>query len=162
MAHSHAHDPLQPHAHNPNPAPPSVDPSFAFVFPDGAETTVTVAQLERLPLTSVPNCYIVSTGHGASGPFTFGGVKLLDLIKSRLSPQTGWSQVEVISADGFGNRVFKAELLNPNPAGPVLLAYLLDGQQMTREQGLVRMVVPAEKDDALRQVKWVGRVAVRP
>jgi hypothetical protein len=86
---------------------------------------------------------------------------LLDLVQSQLPPDTAWSQVEVISADGFGNRVMAEELLKPDPAGPALLSYMIDGRSMTRQQGLVRMVVPSEKDDALRQVKWIGRVVVR-
>jgi hypothetical protein len=120
-----------------------------------------VPDLEHLPQTTISNCYIVSTGHGTSGPFTFSGVTLRDLIQNRLSPKTAWRQVEVISADGFGNRLEAAELLNPGPAGPPLLSYRLDGQLMTQEQGLVRLIVPSEKDDALRQVKWIGRIVVR-
>ena len=157
----HAYDPLRPHAHDPNPTPPSDDPTIAFVFPDGTETRLTVAELERLPRITISNCYIVSTGHGTSGPFTFSGVTLLDLIQNRLSPETVWSQVEVISADGFGNRLEAIELRDPGPAGPPLLSYRLDEQPMTREQGLVRLIVPSEKDDALRQVKWIGRIVVR-
>jgi hypothetical protein len=157
----HSHDLLRPHAHEPNPEPPSDDPSFVLTAPDGTETRVTVAALERLPQTSVPNCYIVSTGHGTSGPFTFSGVQLLDLIQHYLPVEMAWSQVEVISADGFGNRVLAEELWQPDPAGPVVLSYRVDGQPMTRRQGLVRMVAPSERDDALRQVKWVGRVVVR-
>ena len=53
------------------------------------------------------------------------------------------------------------ELHQPSPAGPILLAYAINKQQMTRQQGLVRLIVPSAKDDALRQVKWVGRINVR-
>ncbi|MCB0208275.1 MAG: hypothetical protein KDJ52_03030 [Anaerolineae bacterium] len=157
----HTHDPLQPHAHDPNPEPPSHDSSFVFIRPDGEQTQITVPDLEALPLTFVSNCYIVSTGHGTSGPFTFGGVTLLDLIQSQIPEGMPWAQVEVISADGFGNRVFAEELHKPDPAGPALLSIVIDGQTMTRRQGLIRMVVPSEKDDALRQVKWVGKVVVK-
>ncbi|MCB0214954.1 MAG: hypothetical protein KDJ52_36780, partial [Anaerolineae bacterium] len=80
---------------------------------------------------------------------------------SQLSPDIAWSQVEVISADGFGNRVFAEELLEPDPAGPALLSLTIDNQAMTRRQGLVRMIVPSEKNDALRQVKWVGKIVVK-
>ena len=157
-----SHDPLRPHAHDPNPEPPSPDPAFQLIRPDGSETAVTVAELQALPKTTVPNCTIVSTGHGTSGPFEFGGVTLLDFMRSHLSPGQAWSEVEVISADGFGNRVLAEELHRPDPAGPILLAYELDGQLLSREQGLVRMIVPIEKDDALRQVKWVGQITVQP
>jgi DMSO/TMAO reductase YedYZ molybdopterin-dependent catalytic subunit len=161
MTHPHADDPLRPHRHDPNPAPPSPDPAFILARPDGHEIVVSVADLQRLPRTTVENCIIVSTGHGVSGPFAFTGATLLDLIEHSLPPGAAWSQVEVISADGFGNRVLAAELLQPDPAGPILLSYELDGQPLTRQQGLVRLVVPGEKDDALRQVKWVGRINIR-
>jgi hypothetical protein len=154
------HDPLRPHAHDPNPEPPSADPSFVFIHPAGQLEQITVGDLEQLPQSRVANCYIVSTGHGTSGPFTFTGARLLDLIKSRLDDGVSWSQVEVISVDGFGNRVRREELEQPDPAGPILLSTVMDGHKMTRSQGLVRLIVPSEKDDALRQVKWVGSVRV--
>lgn len=157
----HHHDPLQPHAHDPNPSPPSDDSSFVFVDPNGHQQTMAVTDLEKLPFTTVADCYIVSTGHGTSGPFTFGGITLLDFIQSQLSPDTHWTQVEVISSDGFGNRVMAQELLQPDPAGPALLSYKIDGRPMPRQDGLVRMIVPSEKDDALRQVKWVGKIVVK-
>lgn len=154
------HDPLQPHSHDPNPAPPSDDPSFVLHRPgDAPPLPITVATLQAMPTTYVPGCVIVSTGHGTSGPFTFGGVTLLDLV--RRTADAPWSQVEVVSGDGFGNRVYREELEQPAPAGPILLAHTIDGTPMTRAQGLVRLVVPSETDDALRQVKWVGRVTVK-
>ncbi len=154
------HDPLRPHAHDPNLEPPAGDPGFVLERPDGTEVAVSVAALRALPLTVVSNCLIVSTGHGTSGPFAFGGARLLDLIQSQAGA-TPCSQVEVLSADGFGNRVLVEELLQPDPAGPMLLAYTVDGAPLTREQGLVRLIVPSERDDALRQVKWVARIRLR-
>lgn len=164
MSDTHEHDSLQPHSHDPNPEPPSPDPTFILGAPGGEgprrrHVTVSVDDLRTLPTTYVPDCYIVSTGHGTSGPFTFGGVRLLDLVTHYVSAP--WSEVEVISADGFGNRVFREELENPDPAGPILVAHTIDGRPMTREEGLVRLIVPSEKDDALRQVKWIGRINVR-
>lgn len=156
--HNETADPLQPHSHEPNPAPPSADPKFVLALPDGRSQTITIYDLQQLPTVYVPNCYIVSTGHGTSGPFTFTGATLLDFVSHYWDKP--WSQVEVISADGFGNRVLAQELHQPDPAGPILLAYELEGEPLTREQGLVRMIVPSERDDALRQVKWVGQVKV--
>lgn len=153
-------DPLQPHAHDPNPAPPSADPTFALVHPDGRRQPITVADLQQLPATAVADCYIVSTGHGTSGPFTFTGVTLFDFLQAY--GVENCAHLEVVSADGFGNRVQAAEWSPPNPAGPILLAYGMDGRELTRPQGLVRLIVPAERDDALRQVKWIGEIRVRP
>ena len=158
ISHDDLSDPLRPHSHEPNPAPPSPDPTFEFVQPNGRSQPISIKELEGLTAVSVANCYIVSTGHGTSGPFTFTGVPLLALV-NHICPDS-WSQVEVISADGFGNRVLAKELYEPDPAGPILLAYQMDGQPLTREQGLVRLIVPSERDDALRQVKWVGKIVV--
>ena len=156
--HDETADPLQPHSHEPNPAPPSEDSSFKLVGVDGRSLSITVHDLQKLPKTSVGNCYIVSTGHGTSGPFTFSGVTLLDFANHFC--KEAWTQLEVVSADGFGNRVFAEELHQPDPAGPILLAYEMNGEPLTRAQGLVRMIVPSERDDALRQVKWVGGIRV--
>ena len=105
----HPHDPLRPHAHDPNPEPPSADSGFVLTRPDGTEAMLSVADLQHLPKTVVSDCYIVSTGHGSSGPFEFSGVTLLELIRNQVSGQA-WSEVEVVSADGFGNRVLAKEL----------------------------------------------------
>jgi DMSO/TMAO reductase YedYZ molybdopterin-dependent catalytic subunit len=43
---------------------------------------------------------------------------------------------------------------------PVLLAYMLDGAPLARGQGLVRLIVPSETDDALRQVKWLATITI--
>lgn len=155
--HDHA-DPLQPHSHEPNPAPPSEDPTFQFVSVNGRSRPIAVMDLQRLPEVSISDCYIVSTGHGTSGPFTFTGATLLAVVEAFCHDP--WSEVEVVSADGFGNRIYASELHKPDPAGPILLAYAMDGQPLTRTQGLVRLIVPSERDDALRQVKWVGEVRV--
>lgn len=154
------YDPLRPHEHDPNLTPPSGDPGFTLSLPNRTDMAITLADLKTLPKTTLPDCYIVSTGHGTSGPFSFTGARLLDLIQSRLPAGLAWSQVEVISADGFGNRITATELLELDPARPMVLSYVIDGQAMTREQGLVRLIVPSEKDDALRQVKWIGRINV--
>lgn len=151
------HDPLQPHAHEPNPEPPSADPSFVLRLPDGHEEQITLERVKAFRTHLILNCYIVSTGHGKSGPFSFGGVPLVELVTYYAGK--AWSQVEVISADGFGNRVTRQELLNAK-GHPIILAYMKDLQPLTREQGLVRLIVPSEKDDALRQVKWVGRINI--
>jgi DMSO/TMAO reductase YedYZ molybdopterin-dependent catalytic subunit len=155
------HDPLQPHSHEPNPEPPTPDPTLRLVMPQERQILVTVAELrDEFTAVTIDNCYIVSTGHGTSGPFAFTGVRLLDVVERHV--QQSWSQLEVVSADGFGNRVLAAELHQPDPAGPILLAYALNSELLTREQGLVRMIVPSEKDDALRQVKWVDVIRIRP
>lgn len=151
-------DPLAPHSHDPNPEPPSTDPAFALEI-RGHSRIVTLDDLGRLPRVNVTDCFVVSTGHGTSGPFTFSGVALLDLLYEYGAGD--WRVVEVVSGDGFGTRLRRAELEAEPSKRRSLLADELDGQPLTREHGLVRLVVPSERDDALKQVKWVAAVRVR-
>jgi hypothetical protein len=141
-----------PHAHDPNPTPPSADPTFVLVVA-GGETRLSPDDLSAMPQRVVSNCYIVSTGHGTSGPFTFGGVALAELLNHY---DAGWKEVDVTSADGFRTRITSDEARAP--ARPILLALTIDGRPMRREEGLVRLIVPGETDDALRQVKWVSQI----
>lgn len=152
------HDPLNPHSHDPNLVPPEGDGSFELIFSNGRSQTVTVDDLRGMRKTAVSNCYIISTGHGTSGPFTFAGVTLLDFVTTYSTHSN--SQVEVISADGFGNRVMMKELVQKTDR-PIILAYEIDGEPLGRESGLVRLIVPSETDDALRQVKWIGEIRLK-
>lgn len=154
----HEHDPLQPHSHDPNPAPPSTDATIALKLGDSVDA-ITVDYLRSLPQTTLSDCYIVSTGHGTSGPFTFTGPTLALFIREKLGAYLDEIvSIEVVSGDGFGTRVQMAELLDPSET--MLLACEINGQPMTREEGLVRLIVPSETDDALRQVKWIGEIRV--
>ena len=154
---------LHGHAHEPNPQPPSPDATLIVQKPDQVEVQIEVNHLQKLPLTQVDDCWIVSTGHGTSGPFTFAGARLLDLLDSLLDTlldsAAPWQYANVISADGFGTRI-QANELRTATLRPILLAYAMNGAALTRRQGLVRLIVPSETDDALRQVKWVSRIEI--
>ncbi|MBX3015288.1 MAG: molybdopterin-dependent oxidoreductase [Caldilineaceae bacterium] len=166
MTPHHHHDPspapawVHGHAHEPNPLPPSPEPTFVVHLPNGVAQPWTVAELQQLAAMTVTDCYIVSTGHGTSGPFTFTGVSFPAFLAQVLGGATAWHTVDVISADGFGTRFTVADLAAGTANRPALLAYQLDGQPLTRAQGLVRLIVPTETDDALRQVKWVAQIRV--
>ncbi len=155
----HTHDPLRPHSHDPNPEPPSSDAAFTVRWPNG-ESVYTPADLQQFPALTLSNCFIVSTGHGTSGPFSFSGVPLLTLIEHVLGPQPVWTEVSVVSGDGFGVRLYRQEVVSLPPTRPALLAYSLDGRTLTRSEGLVRLIEPNETDDALRQVKWIARIDI--
>jgi hypothetical protein len=148
------------HPHDPNPAPPAGGESITLVQRGGASQQVTLDALHALPGISVPACYIVSTGHGVSGPFTFGGVALAELLTSYLPDESTWRTVDVVSGDGFGVRLTRAELFDAPPDRPILLAHTVDGAPLTRASGLVRLIVPTEVDDALKQVKWVAQIVL--
>lgn len=147
------------HPHKPNPVAPPGDGTVAVAGAQGA-IAFTLEQLRRLPFTEVDNCHIVSTGHGVSGPFRFGGVTLAALLRAALPPETTWATVDVIGADGFGARLARAAVEEAPPGRPPLLAITIDGAPMSRAQGLTRLVVPTETGDALLQIKWVERIVV--
>lgn len=147
------------HPHQPNPTPPDGDGRWTLVTPAGSERLFTVEDLYRLPYTAVHDCHIFSTGHAASGPFTFGGVRLADLLAAVLPPGTDWRWIDAVSVDGFGARLTPADL-TVAAVRPVILAYSMDGAPLRRDQGLVRLIVPSELDEALRQVKWIGRIEI--
>jgi DMSO/TMAO reductase YedYZ molybdopterin-dependent catalytic subunit len=100
---------------------------------------------------------ILSTGHPPSGPFTFSGVAILTLIERYVN--VDWAGVDVKSGDGFGARLTAVELRR-DLKRPALLALTIDGRPMRRKEGLVRLIVPGETDDALRQVKWISEIRV--
>jgi hypothetical protein len=148
---------LHAHSHEPNPAPSTTDPTLTLIRPDGTIATITLADLAARPQQSISECYIVSTGHGTSGPFRFDGVTLADLLEAyKISL---WRYIDVISADGFGTRIQREEI-DRATSRPILFATVCNGEPLTRPQGLVRLIVPQETDDALRQVKWVARLEV--
>ena len=144
-------------AHDSNPTPPSEDASF--IVAGAGEVRVAVEALRALPGLTLPDALIASTGHPASGPFAFGGAPLRTVIET-YAPGT-WSAAQVSSGDGFGTRIMAREWL-AETARPILLAHTIDGRPMTRAEGLVRLIVPTETDEALRQVKWVAEVRLLP
>jgi DMSO/TMAO reductase YedYZ molybdopterin-dependent catalytic subunit len=144
-------DPLQPHIHDPNPEPPSDDPTIVLVVDDDL-LPIALSQLQQLPETTISDCYIVSTGHGTSGPFAFRGVTLHDFAQLFVAGE--WAQMEIVSGDGFGCRVWAHE------AQEAMLAWGINGRALSRLEGLVRLIVPSEREDALRQVKWVALIKV--
>jgi DMSO/TMAO reductase YedYZ molybdopterin-dependent catalytic subunit len=160
--HTHSQEPawVHGHAHEPNPAPPSPETAFTVQLPNGNLSSWDVADLEQLATTTVRDCYIVSTGHGTSGPFTFTGVRLQDFLTHVLDQGASWQHLDVVSSDGFGTRLTATDLAQEATDRPSLLVHTLHGQPLTRAQGLVRLIVPTETDDALRQVKWVARIVI--
>ncbi len=148
-------DPLQPHSHDNNVKPPHADPAIMLILPTLELHTLTLADLRELPRTQF--AYSYTTDHGQHGPYQLEGVTLADLL-GQYWPGP-FTSVEVMSADQFGNRLFPDELMG-GKYDPPLLCDMSDGESLTRENGLVRLVVPSETDNALRQVKWVATIRV--
>ncbi len=145
-----------PHAHDPNPIPPD-DDSALTIYTNSQTVRVTPDELAGLPQSTVNNCYIVSTGHGTSGPFAFQGVQIVELV-SRYT-KNAWVYIDVISGDGFGTRLTHAALATMGER-PALLVLKIDDRPLRRDEGLIRLIVPDEKEDALQQVKWVSHIRV--
>lgn len=145
-----------PHSHEPNPTPPPGNVEVSIHF-QGRSAMLTPETLLSMPQQIVNNCTIISTGHGSSGPFAFGGVPLSALVEN--FAQQACSAVDVISADGFRTRL-AGEELRSSAERPVLLAVTKDGRLLSREEGLVRLVVPHETGGALQQVKWVSEIRI--
>jgi DMSO/TMAO reductase YedYZ molybdopterin-dependent catalytic subunit len=150
---------LHGHAHEPNPEPPDRDPDITLVRPDGTRLRIAAAELAAMPPTVLAGCRIASTGHPSSGPFAFAGVPLGELIRRALPETAAWRHVDVLGRDGFGTRV-RAEETDAALARPPLLCLAVDGRALSRAEGLVRLIVPSEAGDALRQVKWVAELRV--
>ena len=160
-AHPHPEpDWVHAHPHEPNLATPAGDGRFGVRLSTGMALSFTVADLQRLPAVTVADCYIVSTGHGVSGPFRFTGVTVRDFLHAALPAGVAWRHIDIVSADGFGTRLHPDDITQPPAGRPPLLAYTLDDAPLTRAQGLLRLIVPAEVDDALRQVKWVDVIVI--
>lgn len=149
------HDPLQPHSHDNNEAPPDENLDLLLIEPNGRKHPIPAGTLPTYPQSIIPH-YEYTTDHGKHGPYKLSGVALLDLINHHIT--AAWAEVEILSADGFGNRVFKAELEANTAEEPILLCTATNDRPLTRAEGAIRLVVPSETDNALRQIKWVQTI----
>ena len=143
---------LRPEAHHNNTDVPDADETLYLTWSEG-KLELTLATLKTYPQTEYEYSY--TTDHGDHGPHLLQGVSLRDLVTKEVAGD--WLELKVLSADGFGNRLSRYEVFADKPP---MLYYLTDGEPLSRQQGLVRLVVPSETDNALRQIKWVREVRV--
>ena len=157
-SHAHADQPtwLHGHSHEPNLTPPVGDGSFAVTVA-GSQTTITADQLRTLPFTEIAAWCSARTGGGVGGAGGLGGGVRADCLAGLRPGAQGGRSVDIVSVDGFGARLTPADLTVHRPP---LLAWQIDHAVMSRKQGLVRLIVPSEVDDALRQVKWIGQILI--
>lgn len=141
-----------PKKHHNNTTIPETNSEIFLEFADG-ESTLSLEELKNKYPQSVIEAYTYVTNHGVYGPYRLEGVSLLDLIPETFS---NWSEVEVISADNFANTLSKAELIAAKE--PAMLYYLSDGKSLDSKHGPIRLVVPSETDNAIRQIKWVKQI----
>ncbi len=156
---SMGHSESSPRSHIPHSHPPGKNPSLRITVPGMESICLGIDALSALPALEQTDCYIVSTGHGTSGPFRFAGPTL-----AALASRCGiaeFESVRVTSGDRFFTILTAQEVALSHPGSAVMLALYLDGHPLTREQGLVRLIVPTEKRDALKQIKWVSHLEFR-
>ncbi len=153
------HPDTLPHSHEPNPFPPNPEADLRVTGPGLAPLIMTVAELTALPAMEQVDCYIVSTGHGTSGPFRFRGPALSTVAVH--CGITDFADVRITGDDGFFTLLTAQETVDSRLGHTAMLALAKDGQALTREQGLVRLVVPTEKDNALKQIKWISCIDFR-
>lgn len=142
-------DPLQPHSHDNNLVIPGEHTYIDLYHAEQHLHRLTIDALAAYPQSSLTYSY--TTDHGPHGPYVLSGVALIDVVPAGFTATL--REIEVISADGFGNRIFAEEL--GDKIRPILLATHSDRAALSRQNGLVRLVVPSETDNALRQIKWV-------
>ncbi len=151
-----AHSESNPRSHIPHSHPPSENPSLRITSAGMGPICLGINALSALPTLEQSDCYIVSTGHGTSGPFRFAGPTLATLASHCGIAE--YDSVRITSGDRFFTILTAQEIALSQPGSAAMLALYLDGQPLTREQGLVRLIVPTEKRDALKQIKWVSRI----
>jgi len=150
-------DPLKPHKHSNNTTAPKGNTNITINKTNGSSLDLSLEQLKTNYPQSVIPAYTYVTDHGVHGPYRLEGVSLKDLITQE--NKNDWSEVEVLSADGFGNRISKEEILVETD--PIMLYYKSNDKMLERKHGLVRLVVPTEIDNALRQIKWVKTINIK-
>ncbi len=150
-------DPLKPHKHSNNTTAPEGNINIILHKTDGSSVELSLEQLQMNYPTSIIPAYTYVTDHGVHGPYKLEGVSLKDLVSKEV--KTAWSELEVLSADGFGNRLSKEEVLAEGD--PIMLYFKTDGELLAKQHGLLRLVVPSETDNALRQIKWVKTINVK-
>lgn len=144
------------HSHNNNTRPPSDNNTDIILSTSLTQRLLTIDNLYRYPQTIINYSYV--TDHGIHGPYQLEGVALYDLITSNERQAT--SHIDVISADGYQNQITIDEV-TATMDNPIMLCLTTDGQPLSIAHGLIRLVVPSEKSDALRQIKWVRQIQLK-
>lgn len=140
----------QPHRHDNNETPPDEKLDIWLELPQ-QKICVWPTYWPTYPRHELP-AYTYTTDHGRHGPYRLAGVSLKTIIHTHWT--NPFAAVIVISADGFGNRITSQELW-ADGGKQILLCDESNGRALPRTAGAIRLVVPRETDNALRQIKWV-------
>ncbi len=102
---------------------PAPGPTIILVTTDGAECSISLAQMKRLPALSRKGTYQNQLGNWCDeGVYT--GVLLTDL----LGKDVAFTGVRVVASDGYEVTIDRLRILDPNY--PVVLAYAFNGEEV--------------------------------
>jgi len=117
-------------------------------------TTLTIAQLEALPSTSLQVTLSSSSHQEENGVFNYTGVSLRELL-NKAEVNSNAVSVYVQAQDGYGSTLTITEALNQN----TVIAYQKDGAALTLlkdgGEGSMRLIIG---DDQYAQ-RWIRGVA---
>ncbi len=138
----------------------SASPSFTVFGLVTTPATLTVADLQKLPATTVTAT--LRTDKGTQGVYSYTGV-LLNTVIQRALPVTNTSFkndalrqfVTVGATDGYQATIGMAEILPRFGHQQIILAYKRDGKPLAVGEGAVRLIVPG---DTLAG-RWVANVS---
>lgn len=104
---------------------------------NGAKASFSLAELEKLPIYKEgPGAYTTSAGTRYEG--VYGGVKLLDLIKS-YADLSADDSITFVAMDGY-EMSYSGKTILDSPDGEWLLAFKLDGDWLAKDPGYIRTI----------------------
>jgi len=104
---------------------------------NGAKASFSLAELEKLPLyTEGRGAYTTSAGTRYEG--VYGGVKLLDLIRT-YADLSADDSITFVAMDGY-EMSYPGKTVLDSPDGEWLLAFRLDGDWLAKDPGYVRTI----------------------
>jgi hypothetical protein len=137
----------------------SYAPSFAVSGLVQNPTTFTVADLRKLPATTVT--VTLRTDKGAQGIFSYTGVLLNTVIQQTVPITNTGNKNDILrlfatvgATDGYQTTVSMAEILPQFGRQSVILAYAKNGRPLPQDEGAVRLIVPGD----FLAGRWVSNV----
>jgi molybdate transport system substrate-binding protein len=134
-------------------------PSFTVSGLVQTPMTFTVADLQKLPVTTVT--VTLRTDKGSQGVLSYTGVLLNTVIQQTVPITNTGNKNDILrlfatvgATDGYQTTVSMAEILPQFGNQKVLLAYKEDGKLLSQAEGAVRLIVPGD----YLAGRWVSNV----
>lgn len=128
---------------------------------NGAKASFSLAELEKLPIYKEgPGAYTTSAGTRYEG--VYGGVKLLDLIRT-YADLSADDSITFVAMDGY-EMSYPGKTVLDSPDGEWLLAFRLDGDWLAKDPGYIRTIKvgPSTPNiDGHLSVRMVKKIVVK-